>query len=285
MNIRVSTYVSGESAVHACDARVKLTLLVAYTVTIFVVRTWLGMALCVAGFFAAALASRIPLARFFTFIWPVYVLAAFTVVFNSFALDVGDVVYTGGSLGLGAVSSGALGAWEPVALAGTFGFVPAGFARGCFYAVRIVFLVTASLVLTFTTTSTELTGAFSWFLRPLRRVGVPVDDISTVLSLALRFIPVTAEEFGRVHDAQLSRGAAFDQGSLWRRLMAWTTIFIPLFVGMFRRADALAVAMDARCYGVPGVARTSLDERRVGRGALVALAAGLAASVALCALA
>jgi len=102
-----------------------------------------------------------------------------------------------------------------------------------------------------------------------------------VFSLALRFIPVTAEEFGRVHDAQWARGASFAEGSLWERLRAWQTVLIPLFVGLFRRADSLAVAMDARCYGAPDVERTSLAPRAFsGRSGLV-LAVGLLACVVL----
>ena len=182
---------------------------------------------------------------------------------------------------LGDVSAGVLAAWEPVALIGSFGLVPAGLARGLFFAVRIVLLVVASLTVTYTTTSTELTDALGFFLRPLKRLGVPTDDIAMVFSLALRFIPVTAEEFGRVHDAQWARGASFAEGSLWERLRAWQTVLIPLFVGLFRRADSLAVAMDARCYGAPDVERTSLAPRAFsGRSGLV-LAVGLLACIGL----
>lgn len=207
---------------------------------------------------------------------PVYVIVAFTVVFNAFSFDVAQAAAAGGPSGLGDVSAGFLGAWSPIALFGTFGFVPAGFARGCFFAVRIILLVVGSLVVTYTTTSTELTNALSSFLRPLRRLGVPVDDIAMVFSLALRFIPVTAEELARVHDAQQARGASFDVGGLWQRLRAWQTVLIPLFVGLFRRADSLAVAMDARCYGAPDVERTSLAPRAFSLASGVVLAAGLA---------
>ena len=281
MQINVSSYVSGPSPVHACDARVKIVLLLAFSITLFLVRTWTGLALCALLFVAAALASRIPLRRFFALLVPVYVIVGFTVLFNSFSFDVAQAAIGAAPGGLGNVSAGAFASWEPVALAGSFGFVPAGFARGSFFAARIVLLVVASLVVTYTTTSTDLTAALGDFLRPLRRLRVPVDDVATVFSLALRFIPVTAEEFSRVHAAQWTRGAVFDEGSLWQRLRAWQTVFIPLFVGLFRRADALAVAMDARCYGAPGVDRTSLGDRRFSGRSAVALAAGLAVCAAL----
>ena len=281
MKLNVSTYISGDSPVHACDARVKIVLLIAYSVTIFCVRTWPRLGIMALLFLAAALATGIPLRRFFSLLAPVYVIAGFSIVFNAFAFDVAQAGASAAT-GLGNVSAGVFAQLEAVALVGTFGFVPAGFARGCFYAGRIVLLVAMSLVLTYTSTSTELTAAFTSFLRPLRRLRVSVDDIAMVLSIALRFIPVTAEELMRVRDAQWSRGASFDDGGAWRRLLAWGNVFIPLFVGLFRRADALAVSMDARCYGAPDVVRTSLDDRRMSAASWAALLGGLAVCLALC---
>lgn len=179
------------------------------------------------------------------------------------------------------MSAGLLDQVPPVPLIGAFGFVPAGFARGCFYALRILLLVVASLLVCFTTTSTALMQAFSSFLAPLRALRVPVDDIASVLSIALRFIPLVAEELGRIHDAQWSRGAKFSEGGLATRLRAWATVMVPLFVGMFRRADALAVAMDARCYGMPGARRSSLARRRFDAKAALTLVVGVAVCVAL----
>lgn len=275
MRINVSSYIPGTSPVHACDARVKIVLLAAYSFTLFLVRSWAGIALCALLFAAVAAASRIPARRFFGLLVPVYVIVAFTVLFNGFSLDVSQAAVEAPAA-LGDVSAGIFATWAPVPLIGSFSLVPAGLARGCFFALRIVLLVVGSLVVTYTTTSTGLTNALGDFLRPLKRVGVPSDDIAMVFSLALRFIPVTAEEFGRVHDAQWARGASFAEGSLWERLRAWQTVLIPLFVGLFRRADSLAVAMDARCYGAPDVERTSLAPRAFSASSGVVLAVGLA---------
>ncbi|RDB64689.1 energy-coupling factor transporter transmembrane protein EcfT [Gordonibacter sp. 28C] len=280
MRIDVSSYIPGSSPVHACDARVKIVLLAAYSVALFLVDTWTGLALCALLFVAVAASSGVPVRRFFALLVPVYVIAGFAVLFNGFAFDVSQAVPGTVPTVLGGASAGMLASSPPVALIGSFGFVPAGFARGCFFAARIVLLVVASLVVTYTTTSTALTDALADFLRPLRRLRVPVDDIAMVFSLALRFIPVTAEEFGRVHDAQQARGAAFAEGTLWQRLRAWQTVLIPLFVGLFRRADALAAAMDARCYGA-GAARTSLRDRRFTAKGAGVLAVGIAACAAL----
>ncbi|MEG0665769.1 energy-coupling factor transporter transmembrane component T family protein [Gordonibacter sp.] len=279
MRIDVSSYIPGSSFVHTCDARVKIVLLAAFSATLFFVDTWVGLGLCAAVFAAVVVASGIRISRFFGMLVPVYVIAAFAVLFNGFSFDVSQV--SGPVSSLGDVSAGVFAAWVPVPLVGSFGFVPAGFARGCFFAARIVLLVVGSLVVTYTTTSTQLTDALASFLRPLRRLRVPVDDIAMVFSLALRFIPVTAEEFGRVHDAQWARGAAFSEGGLWRRLRAWQTVLIPLFVGLFRRADVLAVAMDARCYGMSDDKRTSLARTRFSAKSAVAMVVGLVICIVL----
>lgn len=259
MRINVGTYIPKNSLVHAADARVKLVLLLAYSLTLFLIKTGAGLFLCILLFAVAAALSRVPVRKFFLPIVPVYVIVVFTILFNSFSFDVIQASDINRLSGFGNISVGIAQTWQPIMLIGSFGFVPQGFVRGCFFATRIVLLVVASLAVTYTTTSTELVNALSDFLRPLRRFHVPADDIAMVLSLALRFIPVTAEEFSRVYDAQISRGAAFGSGTLWKRLRAWQTVLIPLFVGLFRRADALAIAMDTRCYGTADIKRTSLN--------------------------
>lgn len=278
MKLNVTTYIPGTSLLHVCDARVKIILLAAYSITLFFVSTWWGLAACAIAFFALLLQSRMPVSKVFVLLLPLYFIVALTIIFNAFSADIAHVANV---QGLGDVSTGVLGGLDPIALVGAFGFVPAGFVRGCFYGVRVLLLVAASLIVSFSTTSTELTDAFNDFLRPLKILKVPTDDVAMVFSLALRFIPVTAEELCRVYDAQLSRGASFSQGSIGRRLKAWQTVLIPLFVGLFQRADTLAVAMDARCYGVPGVARTSISRSRIGLWDILALIVGLGACATL----
>ncbi|MEF9926125.1 MAG: energy-coupling factor transporter transmembrane component T [Raoultibacter sp.] len=275
MQINASTYIPGHTPVHACDARVKLAVLLAYSVTLFFVHTWTGILVCAALFALTVLVARLPLARLLKLLIPVYFILAFTLIFNSFALDAASL---GHSYGLGVVSAGFLEGAQPLTLFGTFCFVPAGFARGCFYSLRIVLLVLASLVVTYTTTSNALIDALQSFLRPLRALHVPADDIATMFSIALRFIPVTAEEFSRVHAAQWARGSSFDEGSLWSRLRAWQTVLIPLFVGLFRRADTLAIAMESRCYGAEAT-RTQLHPCAFTPRSAAVLACGVAVCV------
>lgn len=210
-----STYISGYSLVHRVDARVKIGLLFAFSIAIFFVRTWWGMAAFAAVVVVSIACARIPLGRLLAPLAPVIVLAAFSAVF-AFASS-------------------------PDAY---------GLSNGLFTAVRMIVLVAGSFVVCFTTTPTALVKAFAWIIGPLRVMRVPVDDIAFTLSLAIRFIPVIALELQQVRTAQVARGASLDGLSLRRKLSIWGAAFSALFVGLFRHASSLATAMDARCYGM-----------------------------------
>lgn len=265
-----SVYISGNSPVHRCDARVKLVLLLAYSVTLFCVTTWVGLGLCFAICVACCLVARLPIRRILILSIPLYVILGFTLVFNSFSFDVSQVT---NYYGFGAVSAGIFTDMQPVALWGSFGFMPVGFARGAYFCIRMLLLVVASFVVSFTTTSTDLTAALNSFLAPLQRFKVPTADIAMIISIALRFIPLMAEELAQVSTAQISRGASFTTGSLWQRMRGWQTVFIPLFVALFRRADNLALAMESRCYGM-SPKRTALSTPVLSGASVAALLAG-----------
>lgn len=133
-------------------------------------------------------------------------------------------------------------------LLGPIGLSLSGGLRGFWALLRIILLVGAMLVVSASTTSTELAAAFVRLLSPLGRLGVPVAEFGCTLSLALRFVPITAEEFQRIQLAQRVRGVDFDSGKLLDRIRMWASVFVPLIVGLFRRADRLAESMEARCY-------------------------------------
>jgi energy-coupling factor transport system permease protein len=154
----------------------------------------------------------------------------------------------------------------------------AGLARGAYFAVRIVLLVLGTSVVTLTTSPVALTDALSRLMRPLGFAGVPVDDIAMMFSIALRFIPTTAEEADKIVVAQTARGARFDEGGPVRRAKAWVPVLVPLFVNLFRRADDLAVAMESRCY--TGVGRTRLHVLRMRAVDWVVLSLGVTATLA-----
>lgn len=271
-------YLSGTTPIRRADARVKLVLLVLFSVGVFFVDTWKGLGIYTLAVCVAVATARIPLKKLAAFSLPLLVLLAFIWVCNAFTFD----VTAGAESGLGGVSAGLAEGQQPIALVGNFGFVPEGCMFALFYAVRILLILQASFVVTFTTSSEALTGAFASLMRPLRAVHVPVDDAATMLSVAVRFIPLTAEELTLVRNAQASRGARFDDGNVWQRIFAYRTVFIPLVVRLFRRADSLSVSMEARCYGKgrrTALAQPRLDARQavgfVGCSAVLAAVAYL----------
>ena len=243
MNSAASLYIARNTPIHACDARVKILLLFAYTVAIFFADTLLGVLLFAAFALITVGVGKIPARKLVVLLIPVAFLSLFAVFFNVIDADVAS---------------------EGLLIGGTS-------------AVRMMSLAVASFVVCFTTTSTDLVQAFSWLLVPLACVGFPVGDIALVLSLALRFIPMVFEELARIRDAQASRGAHLSSGPVVGRMRAWGAVFVPLFVGLFRRADRIAIAMDSRCYCAAGstVKRTSLSACAFSALSFAQLSAGI----------
>ena len=245
----VSRYLESQASAHPIDARSKIIMLAVYSVGIFFVDTWLGMAAYAILLVAAGVALKAPWRKVLAIGIPVYVIAGLTIVFNMF---------TGGDGGVH--------------------FSHDGLIRGCFFAARILLLVWFSLIVCFTVEATELTQAFTSIMAPLRALRVPVDDIAMVFSIALRFIPQMIEEYFQIKNAQWSRGAEFDEGPIIARLKTHCAIMVPMFIGMFRRADRLAASMDARCYGIRHLRRTDIHAMPMNR---ISIAVGIAA-FALC---
>lgn len=219
------------------DARVKVTLLLVATAALFAARApwtlamWAMLCLLVlrsSGIGGKAVAHALK---------PVALLFAFIVCANLVSCD--------GS--------------ADVAIAGSVGISTVGAARAATAVARIIMLVCLALSVATSTTPTKLAHACTSLMRPLGHIGVPIEDVGLVLSMALRFIPVVSEEAGRIRLAQRARGVNFDEGSVLRRVRAWAAVLTPLVVGLFRRADRVAESMDARCYGQ----RSSGQHRRV----------------------
>ncbi|MBU4555480.1 MAG: energy-coupling factor transporter transmembrane protein EcfT, partial [Actinobacteria bacterium] len=137
-------------------------------------------------------------------------------------------------------------------------------ATGVFFALRIVLLVMGTSLVTLTTSPVQLTDGLERVLSPLERFRVPVGELAMMLTIALRFIPTTAEEAEKIIVAQTARGARFDKGGIIKRARAYVPVLVPLFVSLFRRADELATAMETRCYR-GGTGRTRLHLSVLGR--------------------
>lgn len=242
------------------DARVKLILLLLATVGVFSAQSPVVLSAWAVVLFGALGAARMRPSRILRAMQPVAIVLAFTLIANLVSCD----------------------GRATIELAGPVGLDPAGGLRGLLAVVRIALLVGFSLVVAASTTGTQLSDACVRLLRPCARWGVPVGPLGTVLSLALRFIPLVSEELNRIRLAQRARGASFDNGTVIERIGVWASVLTPLMIGLFRRADRLAEAMSARCYDAVSAGRLpaprplgSLDRRVlvVGTGLAIALSA------------
>jgi energy-coupling factor transport system permease protein len=232
-------FVPGDSPVHRLDPRAKLGLVAAYTLLLFSIQSWVGFAVTAVMVAVAVAVSRVPLRIALRGLRAMALLFVFTLLANALR-------------------------WQPataMARIGPIGIDAEGLATGLFFVTRITLLVVGTSLLTLTTSPVALTDALARIMGPMRAVRVPVDDIATMFSIALRFIPTTAEEAEKIIVAQSARGAVFDEGGPVRRAKAWVPVLVPLFVRLFRRADDLAIAMESRCY--TGVGRTRLHEPRM----------------------
>lgn len=242
------------------DARVKLILLLLATVGVFSAQSPVVLSAWAVVLFGALGAARMRPSRILSAMRPVAIVLTFTLIANLVSCD----------------------GRATIELAGPVGLDPAGGLRGLLAVVRIVLLVGFSLVVAASTTGTQLSDACVRLLRPCARWGVPVGPLGTVLSLALRFIPLVSEELNRIRLAQRARGASFDNGTVIERIGVWASVLTPLMIGLFRRADRLAEAMSARCYDAASAGRLpaprpleALDCRVliVGTGLAIALSA------------
>ena len=248
-DITLGQYFPGETVVHKLDARTKLLLVVVYIVALFQAQGWLSYiiitlvtALCMA-------LSRITPANIFRGLKPMLFIIALTAVLNIFYTQ-GTPVRPGGHI-----------TWE-------------GIERAFQMMLRIVLLITGTFLLTYTTSPMALTDGLELLLNPLKKIKVPVHEMTIMMSMALRFIPTLIEETDKIMSAQRARGADFESGGLVQRAKALLPVLVPLFVSAFRRADELAIAMESRCYH-GGEGRTRMKQQRMQRIDYIALILGV----------
>lgn len=221
-------YVPGHSLLHRLDPRAKVLALIALIIGLIVARSIPGVLLLSAFVAILFLLSRLPLRVAWTSIRPVLLILAFAFFINLFIPPEGDPL---------------LFAWS------VFRISWGSIRNALLMTLRVLALIFVSnLLLTLTTSAMEMSQGLTGLLRPLRRLGVPVEDVGMMMSIALRFIPTLINETDMIMKAQSSRGANYDTGGLLKRLRGFVTVLIPLFISAFRRAEALAEAMEARAY-------------------------------------
>jgi energy-coupling factor transport system permease protein len=231
-------YVPVESVIHRLDPRTKILATLVLGVVIFVIRGFAGLAALAALIALIVLASRIPAGYVLRGLRPVFWLLAFTVVLQIFfGQEGGHAVFHRGPITI---------TRENLALA-------------VFYGARFALLIVATSLMTFTTSPVELTDGLERLLRPFRRLGVPAHELALMMTIAIRFVPTLTEETDKIMKAQMARGADFTRGNIAQRARALIPLLVPLFVGAFRRAESLALAMEARGYR-GGDQRTRMTE-------------------------
>ncbi len=236
-NVSLGRYYPAHSFLHDTDPRVKTILYAVYLVAIFIIKEPVTIAVLAGVIILQLMMAKITPRVLWATIKPIIPLALFIFVINVFTIRQGDVLFS----------------WKIITITGY------GLSRAAIMAIRLIFLiVSTSVLLTLTTTPLKMSDALEKLFSPLQVIKVPVHEMAMMMSIALRFIPTLAAETQKIMKAQQSRGADYDTGSFINKIKGYITVLIPLFVSSFRRADELAVAMDARCYR-GGRGRTKLN--------------------------
>lgn len=236
-DITLGQFFPGKTVVHRLDPRTKLLMTVLYIVALFVAGSWVSYGLVLAFLVMSVALSRIRPKTILRGMKPVVIIVVLTAVLNLF--------YTGGDHVL-ARFWGVTITWE-------------GVRTAIFMASRIIMLITGTFLLTYTTSPIALTDGLESLLGPLKKLRLPVHELSMMMCIALRFIPTLIEETDKIMSAQKARGADFESGGLMDKAKSLVPIMVPLFVSSFRRADELALAMECRCYH-GGAGRTRMRQ-------------------------
>ena len=249
-DITIGQYFPGDSILHRLDPRAKLIAVFLYIVALFVNSSWLANAVMLILTIILMAVSGIPPRHILRGLRPMLFIILLTGILNLF--------FTKGT----PVLPGWIITWE-------------GISQTIKMMLRITMLIIGTFLLTYTTSPMQITDGLEYLLSPLKRLHVPVHELTLIMSMALRFIPTLIEETDKIMSAQKSREADFETGGLVQRAKALIPVLVPLFVSSFRRADELAVAMESRCYH-GGEGRTRMHELVYTRRDIVAICLAVA---------
>lgn len=224
-DITIGQYYPAKSPIHKLDPRTKLAGTLIFIISVFLFHTVVGYAVATVFLAGMILISTVPVKFIFKGLKAIFMILLITMVFN--------ILLTPG---------------EAIVTLGIFKITKEGITMAVRMAIRLIYLVIGSSLMTLTTTPNQLTDGLEKSLRPLNKIHVPVHEIAMMMSIALRFIPILLEETDKIMKAQIARGADFESGNILQRAKAMIPILVPLFVSAFRRANDLAMAMEARCY-------------------------------------
>ncbi len=233
-DITLGQYYPANSVLHRLDPRVKFVGTLLFIISVFVFNTFPGYGVATIFLVAMIGISKVPVKFMFKGLKAIFIILLITVIFNMI-LTPGEVLWRLGFLKV---------TREGLIMAGKM-------------TIRLTYLVIGSSIMTLTTTPNQLTDGLESLMGPLKKIKVPVHEISMMMSIALRFIPILLEETDKIMKAQIARGADFESGNLIQKAKSMVPLLVPLFISAFRRANDLAMAMEARCYN-GGEGRTQM---------------------------
>lgn len=238
-DITIGQYYPAKSILHRLDPRVKVVSTLLFLISLFLFRSIPGYIIATAFLVMVVRLSKVPFGYIVKGLKPIIMILMLTVLFQLFLTRGGDTLVH----------------WW------IFTITEEGLVNAVYMAIRLIYLIIGSSLMTFTTTPNELTDAIEKLLGPLNIIHIPVHEIAMTMSIALRFIPILLEETDKIMKAQIARGADFESGNMLQRAKAMIPILVPLFVSAFRHANDLAMAMEARCYH-GGEGRTKMKPLR-----------------------
>ena len=224
-DITLGQYYPADSVIHKLDPRVKLFGTLIYIISLFCFRGAAAFAIVTLFLIGVIWASKVPFKFMVKGLKAIMILMLITAAFNLF-MTPGETLVS---------------FW-------IFKITKAGVVNAALMAIRLTYLILGTSIMTLTTTPNQLTDGLEKALTPLSKIGIPVHAIAMMMSIALRFIPILIEETDKIMKAQMARGADFESGNLLKKVKSMIPLLVPLFVSAFRRADDLAMAMEARCY-------------------------------------
>ncbi|WP_353094182.1 energy-coupling factor transporter transmembrane component T [Tissierella praeacuta] len=235
-DITIGQYFPGNTIIHRLDPRIKITIISLFIASLFFINTFMPYIFILGFILMVVKVSNVPLKFILKGIRPLLFIILITFTINIF-MTKGEVLYDIGPLAV----------------------TKEGLYLAVFMALRLIFLITGTSLLTLTTSPIALTDGIEKLLSPFKKIGLPAHELAMMMTIALRFIPTLLEETDKIMKAQMARGADFESGNILSRAKNLVPLLVPLFINAFRRADELATAMEARCYR-GGDNRTRLNE-------------------------
>ncbi|GMQ63158.1 energy-coupling factor transporter transmembrane component T family protein [Vallitalea maricola] len=247
-DITIGQYYPANSYIHKLDPRMKLLGTLAFIISLFIASNVWGYIVAFVYLGAVIIISKVPLRFMLKGLKAIFIIIILTVVLNLFFTTGEEKLFNIGSVVV----------------------YKEGLYFAALMAIRLIFLIIGSSILTLTTSPIQLTDGIEYSLNPLKKIKVPAHEIAMMMTIALRFIPILLEETDKIMKAQMARGADFESGGIVKRAKSLIPLLVPLFISAFRRADDLALAMEARCYR-GGEGRTRMKQLKYTKYDLVAL--------------